>query len=100
LEFLSLSYDPGKALRDWFAAYKAKYGEDPTIMSAYGYQIISAFAGAAQKARRNLGVDALVSTLESYSQPADMFGADKLKFSRTSHLGSDRGRRCQIQNER
>jgi branched-chain amino acid transport system substrate-binding protein len=92
--------DPNKAVRDWFSAYKAKYGEDPTIMAAYGYQIISAFAGVAQKAGRNLTVDTLVSTLESYSQPADMFGADQLKFSKTSHLGSDRARLCQIQNER
>jgi branched-chain amino acid transport system substrate-binding protein len=92
--------DPSKAVRDWFAAYKAKYGEDPTIMSAYGYQIISAFAGVAQKAGRNLSVDTLLSTLESYSQPADMFGADQLKFSKASHLGSDRARLCQIQNER
>ena len=92
--------DPSKALRDWFAAYKAKYGEDPTIMSAYGYQIIDTFAGAAQKAGRNLTVDSLINALESYSQPANMFGADELKFSKTSHLGSDRARLCQIQNER
>jgi branched-chain amino acid transport system substrate-binding protein len=69
-------------------------------MSAYGYQIIDTFAGAAQKAGRNLTVDSLLSALESYSQPANMFGADELKFSKTSHLGSDRARLCQIQSER
>jgi branched-chain amino acid transport system substrate-binding protein len=92
--------DPSKALRDWFAAYQAKYGEDPTIMSAYGYQIVDTFAGVTQKAGRNLTVDTLVATLQSYSQPANMFGADALEFSKTSHLGSDRARLCQIQNER
>jgi branched-chain amino acid transport system substrate-binding protein len=92
--------DPSKALREWFAAYKAKYGEDPTIMSAYGYQIIDTFAGVAQKTGRNLTVDTLIATLQSYSQPANMFGADALQFSKTSHLGSDRARLCQIQNER
>lgn len=92
--------DPNKALRDWFAAYKAKYGEDPTIMSAYGYQIVDTFAGVAQKTGRNLTVDTLVATLQSYTQPANMFGADALEFSKTSHLGSDRARLCQIQNER
>jgi branched-chain amino acid transport system substrate-binding protein len=92
--------DPSKSLRDWFAAYKAKYGEDATIMSAYGYQIIDTFAGVAQRTGRNLTVDTLVATLQSYTQPANMFGADALEFSKASHLGSDRARLCQIQSER
>jgi len=92
--------DPAKAVRDWYAAYKAKFGEDPTILSAYGYTIIDTFAGAARKAGRNLTVESMVAALESYSQPGNAFGADELKFSRTSHLGSDRARLCQIQNER
>ncbi len=92
--------DDAKTVRDWFAAYKAKYGEDPSIMSVFGHQVVTTFANVAQKAGPNLTVDSLVSALETYKQAPDFFGADEIVFTKTNHLGTDRVRVCQIQNER
>ncbi len=39
-----------------------------------------------------------VKTLEGYTSPRDMFGADAMSFSKTKHLGSNRARLSQIVN--
>ena len=62
--------------------------------------ILSLSGGLIAIFEKRLREDTLVATLQSYTQPANMFGADALEFSKTSHLGSDRARLCQIQNER
>ena len=90
--------DPSKEVRDWFAAYKQKFGEDPTVLSVYGYQLVSMFATAAEKARQNLNPDTLAKALETLTVPGDKFGGDEQKFGPTKHLGSDRSMLCQIVN--
>ena len=92
--------DPSRNVRDWFARYKEKYKEDPTILSVYGYQIISNFAAGLEKAGQNLSVESLVKGLEAVSLPRDMFGADEVKFSATKHQASSRAKLCQIVNGR
>lgn len=92
--------DPSKNVRDWFQRYKDKYKEDPTILSAYGYQIAGYFAGAAEKAGPNLTVDALVNAIETHPVSRDMFGTDEMRYSKTKHLGSNRAKLCQIQEAR
>jgi branched-chain amino acid transport system substrate-binding protein len=92
--------DPSHNVREWFKRYKQAYKEDPTIMSVYGYQIISYFERAAQKAGPKLTVDSYVDALESTPAPRDMFGADEMTYSKTKHLGSSRSRLCQIQEGR
>jgi branched-chain amino acid transport system substrate-binding protein len=92
--------DPSKNVRDWFARYKEKYKEDPTLFSAYGYVIINLFAAAAQKAGRNLNPESLNKAMESLSVPRDMFGGDAQTFGPGKHLGSNRAKLCQIQNGR
>jgi len=90
--------DPKKEVRDWFATYKGKYNEDPTVLSAYGYQLTNLFIEAAKKAGKDLNPDTLAKSLETLTVPGDFFGADEQKFAPTRHLGSDRSMLCQIQD--
>jgi branched-chain amino acid transport system substrate-binding protein len=90
--------DPKKEVREWFATYKGKYNEDPTVLSAYGYQLTNLFIEAAKKVGRDLNPDTLAKSLETLTVPADFFGGDEQKFSPTRHLGADRSMLCQIQD--
>ncbi len=90
--------DANPKVREWFTTYKGKFNEDPTVFSAYGWQIINMFATAAQAAGQNLTPDSLNKAIETTKFPADMFGADEQTFSATKRLGSDRAMLCQIQD--
>jgi branched-chain amino acid transport system substrate-binding protein len=92
--------DPSKNVRDWMQRYKAKFGEDPTLFSAYGWTVITMFADVAQKAGPNLTGESWLAAMESYSRTRDMFGADEMSWSKTKHLGTSRSRLSQIQNGR
>ena len=89
--------DPSPKVREWFAAYKAKYGEDPTVFSVYGWEITNMFVMAATAAGKDLNPDTLNTVLEASKFPPDMFGNDENTFSPTKHLGTDRAMLCQIQ---
>src|SRR6266850_1337667 len=49
--------DKSEKVRAWFSSYKDKYKEDPTVLSAYGYQLTGLFAEAAKKAGKDLNPD-------------------------------------------
>jgi branched-chain amino acid transport system substrate-binding protein len=88
--------DPSKNVRDWFQSYKAKYNEDPTILSVYGYQIITLAAAGMEKAGPNLNPGTLAKGIDGLTFPRDMFGGDEQRFTPTKHLGSNRAKLCQI----
>ena len=90
--------DASPKVREWFAAYKAKFTDDPTVFSVYGWEIINMFAIAAAAAGKDLTPDTLNKAIETAKFPADMFGADENTFSATKHLGTDRAMLCQIQD--
>jgi len=90
--------DASANVRAWFQRYKEKYKEDPTVLSQYGYQLVTLFAIAAEKAGPNLNPDTLAKALDSLVVPRDMFGADEQRFTPTKHLGSNRAKLCQIQS--
>jgi branched-chain amino acid transport system substrate-binding protein len=90
--------DASKNVRAWAEKYKKKFNEDPTVFSAYGYQVITGFATVAEKTGPNLTTDSFVAQLEKTTLPRDIFGADEMTFSKTKHLGSNRARLSQIQN--
>jgi len=92
--------DPSPKVKEWFNAYKAKYNEDPTVFSVYGWEIVNMFAIAAAAAGKDLTPDTLNKAIESTKFPADMFGGDENTFSPTKHLGTDRAMLCQIQDGR
>jgi len=90
--------DPSKNVRDWLQQYKAKFGEDATLFSAYGYTVISHFEKVALSAGPNLTTETFIAAMEKHYAPRDMFGADEMTFSKTRHLGTTRARLSQIQN--
>jgi branched-chain amino acid transport system substrate-binding protein len=90
--------DASKNVRDWANRYKDKYKEDPAVFSVYGYQVIDLFIQIADKTGPNLTTDNFINTLDKFSSPRDMFGADSMSFSKTKHLGSNRSRLSQIIN--
>jgi branched-chain amino acid transport system substrate-binding protein len=92
--------DPSTNVRAWFQRYKDKFKEDPTVLAVYGYQLVSLFASAAEKAGSNLTPDTLAKALEGLSVPRDMFGGDAQTFGPNKHLGSNRVKLCQIVNSR
>lgn len=92
--------DPNPKVREWFAAYKAKYNEDPTVFSVYGWEITNMFIIAATAVGKDLNPDTLNSAFETSKFPPDIFGNDENTFSPTKHLGTDRAMLCQIQDGR
>lgn len=92
--------DANDKVRFWASKYKTKFNEDPTVFSAYGYQIIENFAIAARAAGANLTTDSFVKAAETVNYPADFLGAPPMKFSSTFRLGNDQSRMAQIQNGR
>jgi branched-chain amino acid transport system substrate-binding protein len=89
--------DPSKNVTDWMQRYKAKFGEDPTLFSAYGYLIIGQFEQVVRAAGAALTTDSFIAAMEKHATPRDMFGSDAMSFSKTKHLGSSRARLSQIQ---
>jgi branched-chain amino acid transport system substrate-binding protein len=92
--------DPNPKIREWFTAYKAKYNEDPTVFSVYGWEITNMFIIAATAAGKDLNPDTLNTAFEASKFPPDMFGNDENTFTPTKHLGTDRAMLCQIQDGR
>lgn len=90
--------DASKNVREWGQRYKDRFKEDPAVFSAYGYGVIDLFAQIAEKTGPKLTTDTFINTLENFSTPRDMFGADAMTFSKTKHLGSNRARLSQIVN--
>jgi branched-chain amino acid transport system substrate-binding protein len=57
--------DSSKNVRDWFAAYKGKFKEEPGLFSAYGYVAMDMFVQTAKKTGANLTTDNFIKTLEA-----------------------------------
>jgi branched-chain amino acid transport system substrate-binding protein len=90
--------DASKNVREWANRYKDKFKEDPGVFSVYGYEVIELFAQIAAKSGANLTTDNFVKTIEKFTAPRDMFGADAFAFAPGKHLGSNRARLSQIIN--
>lgn len=92
--------DASPQLREWANKYKARFNEDPSVFSAYGYIAMTNFAKAVDKAGANLTTDSFIRTMDSMSFPADIFGSAPSSFSATKRLGSDAFRLSQLQDAR
>ncbi|MGE4239167.1 ABC transporter substrate-binding protein [Ramlibacter sp.] len=75
-----------KRMRDWFAAYKAKFGEDPGQSSIYGYYAIDVLAAAAAKAGANLTTDSFLTALETNRFPHP-FDGPEFYITKANRLG-------------
>lgn len=92
--------DASASVRAWAARYKAKFNEDPTVFSVYGYYIMDVFAKAAEKAGPNLTTDRFIEVMENTTFPRDMFGNPELRVTKTDRLGQKKFRLAQIINSR
>jgi branched-chain amino acid transport system substrate-binding protein len=92
--------EQSKPVADWAAKYKAKFGEDPTVFSVYGYTGVDMFAKAADKAGANLTTESFIAAMESTTFPPDIFGSPEFRVTRTNRLGINDARMSQIQNGR
>lgn len=92
--------DGSQAIRFWANKYKTRFGDDPTVFSCYGYEVMDAFVIAARKAGANLTVETFVKAMNGMTIPPDIFGAPEMKFSATRRLGSTASRLSQLQDGR
>lgn len=92
--------DASQPIRFWATKYKTRFNEDPTVFSAYGYQIIDGFIRAAAKAGPNLTTESFIKAMDTMSIPADIFGSAEATYSPTKRLGSNLSRLSQIQDGR
>ena len=88
--------EASQPLRFWANKYKTKFSEDPTVFSAYGYDIIDAFIRAAQKAGPTLTTDTFVKAMDNINIPPDIFGSPEMTFTATKRLGNELSRLSQI----
>jgi branched-chain amino acid transport system substrate-binding protein len=84
------------AIRFWANKYKTKFGEDPTVMSVYGYTMVDMFVRAARKTGPNLTTDNFIKAMDLSTFPADSFGSPKMTYSATKRLGTEAMRLSQI----
>ena len=95
--------DPNPKVKEWFAAYKGKFNEDPTVFSAYGWQIINLFATAANAAGKDLTPDSLNKAIETDQVPlrhvrrrrADLLGHQAARL-RPRDAVPDPGRQVEV----
>jgi branched-chain amino acid transport system substrate-binding protein len=92
--------DASQPVRFWANKFKTKFGEDPTVFSAYGYNIVDTFIAAARKAGTNLTTDSFIKAMDTMVIPPDIFGAPQSTFTATKRLGSDESRLSQLQDGR
>ncbi|MEK8050361.1 ABC transporter substrate-binding protein [Ideonella sp. DXS22W] len=88
--------EPSQPIRFWANKYKTKFGDDPTVYSAYGYNIIDIFAKAAQKAGANLTTESFIKAMDTMVVPPDIFGSAEATYTATKRLGSESSRLSQI----
>ena len=88
--------DASQQISFWANKYKTKFNEDPSVFSAYGYNIIDMFIRGAQKAGRDLNTTSFIKAMDSMTVPADIFGTPEMTFTATKRLGSAASRLSQI----
>ena len=83
-------------VREWATQYKAQFGEDGTVFSAYGYMLVDTLAQAMQKTGANLSTDSFIKTMDSMTFPRDFFGNPEMSFTATKRLGNEHSRMSQL----
>jgi branched-chain amino acid transport system substrate-binding protein len=87
-------------LRFWANKYRTKFGEDPSVMSVYGFGVVDNFIKAAFKTGPQLTTDSFIRTMDGMTFNRNMFGTAELTFSPTKRLGNRYSRLSQIQDGR
>jgi branched-chain amino acid transport system substrate-binding protein len=92
--------EASQPMRFWATKYKTKFNEDPTVFSAYAYNIMDAFIAAAQKAGPSLTTDTFIKAMDTLVVKPDIFGSPEASFGPQKRLGSNLSRLSQIQDGR
>jgi branched-chain amino acid transport system substrate-binding protein len=92
--------EASQPMRFWATKYKTKFNEDPTVFSAYAYNIMDAFIAAAQKAGPTLTTDTFIKAMDTLVVKPDIFGSPEASFGPQKRLGSNLSRLSQIQDGR
>jgi branched-chain amino acid transport system substrate-binding protein len=92
--------DPNPQIRDWAARYKAKFGEDATVFSAYGWIIADLFTQVAEKTGQDLTVDSFLRTIETTQFGTDMFDSQGCHITPQNRLCNNAARLSQVRNGR
>lgn len=92
--------EASQPMRFWANKYKTKFNEDPTVFSAYAYNIMDAFIAAAQKAGPGLTTDSFIQSMDTLVIKPDIFGSPEASYGPRKRLGSDLSRVSQIQDGR
>jgi len=88
------------AIRFWANKYKTKFGEDPTVMSVYGYTMVDMFVKTLRKTGPNLSTEAFIKAMDLSTFQPDSFGSPKMTYSPTKRLGTEAMRLSQITDGR
>lgn len=96
--FIALPYadDPNPAVRDWFAAYKKRFNEDPGLYSMYSYYAMTTFAKAADKAGKNLTPESFNTAMEATKLGPDVLGNPGFNVSKDNRLSNQKVRVTQL----
>jgi len=92
--------DASKLVRDWTAAYRSRFADEPSVYSVYGWVIVDLFAKAAARAGPLLNVSSFNSSLVNNTFPRDMFGSPEFHVTESDRLGSHKVRVSQISGGR
>ena len=92
--------DPSPQIREWAQRYKARFGEDPTVFSAFGWQVSHLFTEAAMKAGQNLTWQSFNQAMESTRYGTDMFGSQGCAITPQNRLCNNAARLSQIRDGR
>jgi branched-chain amino acid transport system substrate-binding protein len=84
------------AIRFWANKYRTKFGEDPTVMSVYGYTMVDMFVKTARKTGPNLSTENFIKAMDLSTFASDSFGSPKMTYSPTKRLGTESMRMSQI----
>jgi branched-chain amino acid transport system substrate-binding protein len=92
--------DSSPAAREWFAAYRARFGEDPGQFSAMGYSVMDWTVQTLQKAGPDLTSRRFMDALESTTFPPNKLGFNAMSYSKTKRLGTETVRISKLINGR
>lgn len=98
--FIPLPYadDPNPAVREWFAAYKKRFGDDPGLYSMYAYYAMTTFAKVADKVGRKLDAETFNTAMEATKLGPDALGNPGFNVSKDNRLSNQKVRMTQIVN--
>lgn len=100
--FIMLPYadDANPAVRQWAAAYKKRFSEEPDVYAMFSYYAYTTFAIVADKAGRNLTPETFNAAMEATKLPQDALGNPGFNVSAANRLSNDRIRIMQVAGDK